>query len=155
MDDGPYNSTISSLHSYVRNIVLLTALSDVEASTTAGVGSTGVWFVVMTADVTVGVTGGMVVRVTGGMMVRVTDGVMAGVAGDWMIAGWLVAAVRLLFANDTDALFCDVDSAVTIPEVNSNFSCSSIPFTLSRIWSNRLFWNKEETMYNTHTYVRM
>ena len=35
-----------------------------------------------------------------------------------MIAGWLVAAVRLLLsANDTDALFCDVDSAAAIPEV--------------------------------------
>ena len=48
-----------------------------------------------------------------------------------MIAGWLVAAVRLLLnANDTDELFCDVDSAAAIPEVNSNFSCSSIPFIL-------------------------
>lgn len=44
-----------------------------------------------------------------------------------------------MLPNDTDALFCDEDSAAAIPEVNSNVNWSSIPLILVRIWSNRRF----------------
>ena len=89
-----------------------------------------------------GVMAGMMAGVLAGVMAAVKAGVMAGVGV--MADGWLVAVVRLLSSSkgtgDTDALYCsDEDSAAAIPEVKTNFNCSSISLILFIIWSNRRF----------------
>ena len=72
---------------------------------------------------------------------------MAGMTGvdDVATDGWLVAAVRLLTIlfndiGDGNVRYCgDRDGAAAIPEVNTNFSSSSILLILLSIPSSRRF----------------
>ena len=57
------------------------------------------------------------------MMADITVVTVGMMAGNRVIAGWLVAAVRLLTSSlkgtgDIDALFCGGNSAAAIPEIN-------------------------------------
>ena len=62
--------------------------------------------------------------------VKAVDGVMAN--------GWMVEADGLL-TSLFKGIGGDEDSAAAIPEVNTNFNCSSMPLILFRISSNRRF----------------
>ena len=97
-----------------------------------------------------GITAGVVSGLDGVACVDMIDGVdgidgivvMAGlddVAGiDVAVDGWLVAVVGLLTSSSKGS-GGDEDSAAAIPEVNTNFSCSSMALNLFRISSNWRF----------------